>query len=73
MGHRKKSFSNRGSLGIRPRVRAKRFTARWRTFGAPWVDKLDTPVLTGNAFDVTTNPKLTVNNNAGNSASSLMT
>ena len=47
MGHRKKSFSNRGSLGIRPRVRAKRFTARWRTFGAPWVDKLDTPVLTG--------------------------
>jgi large subunit ribosomal protein L3 len=47
MGHRKKSFSQRGSLGIRPRVRAKRFSARWRAFGAPWVDKQDTPVLTG--------------------------
>ena len=47
MGHRRKSFPNRGSLGIRPRVRAKRFSARWRAFGAPWVDKLDTPILTG--------------------------
>ncbi len=47
MGHRRKSFPNRGSLGIRPRVRAKRFSARWRAFGAPWVDSLAEPTLTG--------------------------
>jgi large subunit ribosomal protein L3 len=47
MGHRRKSFPNRGSLSIRPRVRAKRFSARWRSFGAPWVDGSAEPVLSG--------------------------
>lgn len=47
MGHRRKSFPNRGSLGIRPRVRAKRFSGRWRSLSAPWVSSSAEPVLTG--------------------------
>ena len=48
MGHRRNSAPNRGSLGIRPRVRAKRFSGRWRTFGPDWVDtQSQSPTLCG--------------------------
>ena len=47
MGHRRHSAPQRGSLGFRPRKRAKRDSADWRAFSAPWMDALDNPTLCG--------------------------
>ena len=45
MGHRHKSAPNRGSLGFRPRKRAKRESARWRAY-PEWAETSD-PHLMG--------------------------
>lgn len=47
MGHRHKSAPNRGSLGFRPRARAKRISGRWRAFKSTWMDENAEPMLTG--------------------------
>jgi large subunit ribosomal protein L3 len=48
MGHRRNSAPQRGSLGFRPRARAKRISGDWRAFSAPWVDEVyDNPTLCG--------------------------
>lgn len=46
MGHRHKSAPNRGSLGFRPRAKAKRESARWRNYPA-YIDESDQPVIAG--------------------------
>ncbi|MFW9929481.1 MAG: 50S ribosomal protein L3 [Candidatus Thorarchaeota archaeon] len=46
MGHRHKSAPNRGSLGFRPRKRAKRESARWRS-SPKWIDNEANPTITG--------------------------